>query len=45
MTRWKPAGATLTLDAIGSMVDELIEAHGNLMPAGIQGGARPLRRS
>jgi alpha-galactosidase len=32
------AGATLTLDAIGSMVDELIEAHGELVPAGIRGG-------
>ena len=39
------AGATLTLDAIGSMVDELIEAHGDLMPAGIQGRAGLLRRS
>ena len=39
------AGATLTLDAIGSMVDELIEAHGELMPAGIRARAGLLRRS
>jgi alpha-galactosidase len=39
------AGATLTLDAIGSMVDELIEAHGELMPAGIRAPAGLLRPS
>jgi alpha-galactosidase len=39
------AGATLTLDAIAEMVDELIEAHGELIPAGIRRGAPLLRRS
>ena len=39
------AGATLTLDAIGSMVDELIEAHGELMPAGVRNRASLVRRS
>jgi alpha-galactosidase len=39
------AGATLTLDAIAEMVDELIDAHGELIPAGIRRGAPLLRRS
>jgi alpha-galactosidase len=30
------AGATLTIDSMITMVDELIEAHGDLMPAGIR---------
>ncbi len=30
------AGATLTLDRIGEMCDELIDAHGELMPAGVR---------
>jgi alpha-galactosidase len=30
------AGATLTLREVRSMVDELVEAHGELMPAGIR---------
>jgi alpha-galactosidase len=30
------AGATLTIDSMTTMVDELIEAHGDLMPAGIR---------
>jgi alpha-galactosidase len=30
------AGATLTLREARSMVDELVEAHGDLMPAGIR---------
>ncbi|MFZ0043592.1 MAG: alpha-glucosidase/alpha-galactosidase, partial [Solirubrobacteraceae bacterium] len=34
------AGATLTIAQIRDMVDELIEAHGELMPAGIRAGAR-----
>src|SRR5690348_18075842 len=38
------AGATLTLDAIAEMVDELIEAHGELIPTGIRRGAPLLRR-
>jgi len=31
------AGATLTIKAIREMVDELIEAHGDLMPEGVRG--------
>jgi alpha-galactosidase len=31
------AGAALTIGAIHAMVDELIEAHGELLPAGIRG--------
>ena len=34
------AGATLTVAQIEAMVDELIEAHGELMPAGIRARAR-----
>lgn len=34
------AGATLTIAEIRSMVDELIEAHGDLLPAGIRAGTR-----
>ena len=34
------AGATLTIAQIRAMVDELIDAHGELMPAGIRAGAR-----
>jgi alpha-galactosidase len=34
------AGATLTIAQIEAMVDELIEAHGELMPAGIRAGSR-----
>jgi alpha-galactosidase len=30
------AGATLTIGAIHEMVDELIEAHGDLLPEGIR---------
>lgn len=30
------AGATLTIDSITTMVDELIDAHGDLLPAGIR---------
>jgi alpha-galactosidase len=30
------AGATLTIDSMTTMVDELIEAHGDLLPAGIR---------
>lgn len=30
------AGATLTLDSARALVDELIDAHGELMPAGIR---------
>ena len=37
------AGATLTVAQIEAMVDELIEAHGELMPAGIR--AHPRRRT
>jgi alpha-galactosidase len=33
------AGATLTIDAIRSMVDELIDAHGDLLPEGIRAGS------
>jgi alpha-galactosidase len=33
------AGATLTIAQIRDMVDELIEAHGELMPAGIRAGS------
>ena len=40
------AGATLTIDAMTAMVDELIEAHGDLLPQGIrQGPAASARRS
>jgi len=34
------AGATLTTAQIEAMVDELIEAHGELMPAGIRAHSR-----
>ena len=34
------AGATLTIAQIEAMVDELIEAHGELMPAGIRARSR-----
>jgi alpha-galactosidase len=34
------AGATLTIAQIHSMVDELIEAHGDLMPEGIRSSGR-----
>jgi alpha-galactosidase len=34
------AGATLTIAQIRAMVDELIDAHAELMPAGIRAGAR-----
>jgi alpha-galactosidase len=34
------AGATLTIAEVHDMVDELIEAHGDLMPAGIRTAAR-----
>ncbi|HLY48187.1 MAG TPA: alpha-glucosidase/alpha-galactosidase [Solirubrobacteraceae bacterium] len=37
------AGATLTIDAIHAMVDELIDAHGELIPEGIRAGARITR--
>jgi alpha-galactosidase len=33
------AGATLTVSQIHAMVDELIEAHGELLPAGIRARA------
>jgi len=36
------AGATLTIEAIHQMADELIEAHGELLPDGIR--ARTPRR-
>jgi alpha-galactosidase len=38
------AGATLTIDAIHAMVDELVDAHGELIPEGIRAGGR-IRRS
>jgi alpha-galactosidase len=34
------AGATLTIDAMTTMVDQLIEAHGDLLPAGIRASRR-----
>ncbi len=37
------AGATLTIDAIRAMVDELIDAHGELLPEGIRTRARAIR--
>jgi alpha-galactosidase len=37
------AGATLAIDAIHAMVDELIDAHGQLIPEGIRAGARITR--
>jgi alpha-galactosidase len=37
------AGATLTIEAIRAMVDELIEAHGDLMPEGIRAPSSPLQ--
>jgi alpha-galactosidase len=37
------AGATLTIEAIRAMVDELIEAHGDLMPEGIRAASSPLQ--
>jgi alpha-galactosidase len=37
------AGSTLTIEAIHAMVDELIEAHGELIPDGIRAGARATR--
>jgi alpha-galactosidase len=40
------AGATLTIDAIREIVDELIDAHGDLLPAGIRAGSKTaVRRS
>jgi alpha-galactosidase len=33
------AGATLTIDSMTAMVDELIDAHGDLLPAGIRARA------
>ena len=36
------AGATLTIDAMTAMVDELIEAHGDLLPEGIRQPQRPI---
>lgn len=40
------AGATLTIAEMERMVDELIEAHGELLPEGIRAGAAPaVRRS
>lgn len=34
------AGATLTIDSMTTMVDELIDAHGDLLPAGIRAPRR-----
>jgi len=34
------AGATMTIDAMTTMVDELIDAHGDLLPAGIRAPRR-----
>jgi alpha-galactosidase len=34
------AGATLTIDAMTTMVDQLIDAHGDLLPAGIRAARR-----
>jgi alpha-galactosidase len=34
------AGATLTIAQVHDMVDELIEAHGDLLPEGIRAAAR-----
>jgi alpha-galactosidase len=34
------AGATLTIDSMTTMVDELIDAHGELLPAGIRASRR-----
>ena len=39
------AGATLTIAQIHAMVDELIEAHGDLMPDGIRTGRRVAGRA
>ena len=40
------AGATLTIEAIREIVDELIDAHGDLLPAGIRAGSKTaVRRS
>jgi alpha-galactosidase len=40
------AAATLTIDEARTMVDELIEAHGELLPEGIRAGAKAaVRRS
>ena len=39
------AAATLTVDEIRAMVDELIEAHGELLPAGIRDSRKVVRRS
>ena len=40
------AGATLTIEQIHAMVDELIDAHGDLLPAGIRAGSKAaVRRS
>jgi alpha-galactosidase len=38
------AGATLTIEAVHAMVDELIAAHGDLMPEGIRDGSPPPAR-
>ena len=37
------AGATLTIGQIRAMVDELIDAHGDLLPEGIRAGSRAIR--
>jgi alpha-galactosidase len=39
------AAATLTVDQIHAMVDELIDAHGELLPAGIRESRKVVRRS
>jgi alpha-galactosidase len=37
------AGATLTIGQIRAMVDELIDAHADLLPEGIRAGSRAIR--
>jgi len=39
-----PAAATLTLDQIHDMVDDLIEAHGDMIPEAIRRGSTRRRR-
>jgi alpha-galactosidase len=39
------AAASLTIDAVHTMVDELIEAHGELMPDGLRATPAAVRRS
>ena len=39
------AAATLRIDQIHAMVDELIEAHGELLPEGIRAAPVAVRRS